>query len=50
MLLWVWVSLPLVQTEVPGDKVIKSHVNGESLLTDPDDVVHTQITQLVQHH
>lgn len=50
MLLWVWVPLPPDETEVPRDEVPKCHVDGESLLANPDDVIHAEVTQLVQHH
>lgn len=50
MLLWVWISLPLVEAEVPPNEVPKRHVDGEAFLADPDDVIHAKVTQLVQHH
>lgn len=50
MLLGIWVPSSLVEAEVTGDEILKGHVNGEALFADPDDVVHTQVAQLVQHH
>lgn len=50
MLLGVRVSLSLVEAEVPRNEVPKCHVDGEALLADPDDVIHAEVSQLIQHH
>lgn len=50
MLLLVWVSSSFMQAEVPLEEVCEGHVYGEALFTDPDDVVHAQVPQLVEHH
>lgn len=50
MLLGVWISLSLVEAEIPPNEVPKGHVYRESLLADPDNVIHAKVTQLVQHH